>query len=87
MITEQGNTIVKILERRNGTSTIVMLDDGREPYVKDLTWGFDKGDGFAHITTKISPPRGEISPDFFFANEVTKIIDPDTGESIYEVKQ
>lgn len=84
---EQGKTIVKILEKRSGVSTIVMLDDGRELYVEDITWGFDMGDDFAHITTNISPLQVGVIPDFFFANEVTKLIDPDTGESIYDVQK
>ena len=81
---EQGKTIVKILEKRCGTPTSVYLDDGQVFLVNDIAWGYDMGDEFAHITTNISPPQDDVKVNFFYVNEVVKIIDTGTGQLIYE---
>lgn len=81
---EQGKTIVKILEKRCGTSSTVYLKDKQVLLVNDIAWGYDIGDDFAHITTNISPPQDGVEVDYFYVSEVEKIIDTESGKVIYE---
>ena len=81
---EDGKAIVKILEKRCGQLTVAHLANGKVLKVKDIVWGYDMGDDFAHITTNISPPQDEAEVDFFYVNEVSKLLDPETGKIIYE---
>lgn len=52
--------------------------------VYDVAWGFDPGEDVAHVTTNVSPgPRAEHGVDFFHANEVSRIQDPETGAVLF----
>jgi hypothetical protein len=81
---EQGKTIVKILEKRCGLPTTIYLKNGETLNVFDIAWGYDLGDDFAHITTNISPPKEGVEVSFFYVNQVSKLIDAETGLLIYE---
>ena len=82
---EKGNTILKVLEKRCGENTNVHLSDGKVLLVTDIAWGQDIGDDFAHVTTNVSPPQNELPVDFFYTNEVVKIVDTETEMVIINV--
>jgi hypothetical protein len=45
--------------------------------VRNIAWGYDIGDEFAHVTTNVSPAVEGASIDFFFTSEVRAVIDED----------
>lgn len=38
--------------------------------------GYDEGDGFAHITTNISPSVAGANVDFFYTSDIVLVRDP-----------
>lgn len=76
--------VLDLLKSRDGLPTDVTLADGRTIRSYNVAWGYDLGDLVAHITTNISPPDpdNELPVDFFFANEVVRIVDPE-NEAIW----
>ena len=73
-------TALDILKLRTDEPSDVTLACGRVVRVYNVAWGYDMGDPVAHITTNISPaPNPEHTADFFFANEVLRIVDPENG--------
>lgn len=75
-----------ILKKRNGKVSSVALADGRVVTIYNIAWGYDFDDPVAHITTNISPaPTDEPSSDFFFADQIVRIVDPDDGAVWFEV--
>lgn len=81
---EEGKTIVKILEKRCGHLTEVQLGNGKLLNVNNITWGYDMGDDFAHITANINSIQESMEIHFFYVNEVSKLLDPETGKIIFE---
>jgi hypothetical protein len=86
----QHQRATDILIHRCGRWSKVHLQDGSEYMTLDVTWGYDLGDDVAHITTNISPgpsPDDDLEfhygIDFFFANEITKIEDFETGAVLF----
>jgi hypothetical protein len=75
-----------ILKKRNGVLSNVTLFNGRVVPVRNIAWGYDLGDPVAHITTNISPPSAEskLPSDFFFANDIVRIVDPENGAVWFE---
>lgn len=63
---------------------MVTLLDGRTYTVHNIAWGYDSGDAHAHVTTNISPDVDGASIDLFFTNEISRIVDPLTGEVLLE---
>jgi len=61
----------------------VVLRDGRRLMVHNIAWGYDMGDGWAHVTSNISPGIGGASIDFFYTSEVATMIDPATNSLIH----
>jgi len=55
----------------------VVLAVGRRLDVRNVAWGYDMGDEYAHVTTNISPDVEEASIDVFFTNEVRAVLDSD----------
>ena len=75
----------RILQERSGRWTLVELTGNRSFRVFDVAWGRDMGDEFDHITTNISPgPKEPHSLDFFFTSDVLKIIDPESGDVLFQ---
>lgn len=75
----------KTLQERCGRWTIVELTEERRFQVFDVAWGRDMGDTIDHITTNISPgPKEPHSIDFFFTSDVIRIVDPVSGEVLYQ---
>jgi hypothetical protein len=57
----------------------------------DVAWGHDFGDEVAHITTNVSPgpdpndePGFPYTIDFFFADQIHKVVDQDSGTVLFE---
>ena len=66
--------IIDTFQSRDGLETKVQLKNGRLISVWNIAWGYDIGDEFAHITTNISPNIDNATVDFFFTNEISKIL-------------
>lgn len=79
-------TALDILKRRTGEPSDVTLSSGRVVRVYNVAWGYDMDDPVAHITTNISPPpAAEHTSDFFFADEVVRVVDPENGAIWFEI--
>ena len=74
--------LIKTLRRRDGLLTTVHLKDGSHSVVKDIAWGYDPGDEYAHITTNISPGGDGLSIDFFYSHAVVGLSDTHSGDTI-----
>ena len=68
-------SLIRLLQERDGRSSVVLLRDGRRLDVWNIAWGYDMGDEYAHVTTNISPTVEGASIDFFFTNDVTAVLD------------
>lgn len=79
-----GARIVEILERRTGVETTVKMATGETCAVFNLAWGRDMGAAWEHVTTNISPDVEGASLDFFLTDDVVKLEDPRTGETLWE---
>ena len=71
------------LQGRDGQPTIVVLRDGQALLVMNIAWGYDEGEGFAHITTNISPFQDGRDIDLFLTSDVLHILDPVTGATLW----
>jgi hypothetical protein len=79
-------TALDILKRCTGEPSDVTLLSGRVVRVYNVAWGYDLNDPVAHITTNISPPQAaDPTWDFFFADEVVRIVDPENGAIWFEL--
>lgn len=76
--------LIKLLVRRDGIITEVVLRDARRLKVVNIAWGYDDGDAFAHITTNVSPFVAETDADFFFSSQVATVVDPVTAVVLLE---
>jgi hypothetical protein len=78
-------TALDVLRARTGEPSDVTLTSGRVVRVYNVAWGYDLDDPVAHITTNNSPsPAGEQPWDFFFADAVVRIVDPENGAVWFE---
>lgn len=78
-------TALDILKLRNGEPTDVTLASGAVVRVFDIAEGYDLGDPIAHISTNIRPQREDHTIDFFFADEIVLIVDPENGAIWFEL--
>jgi hypothetical protein len=74
--------LIDILQQRDGMLTTLRLINGTENVVKDIAWGYDLGDEYAHITTNVSPGGDGLPIDFFYSDAVIGLADTVTGEVI-----
>jgi hypothetical protein len=65
--------LIETLTARDGLPTLLTLKDGRQRTRHNIAWGYDIGDGFAHVTTNISPEVDGATVDFFYTSEVESI--------------
>ena len=70
----KDKSIIDIFISRDGIETKVELKNGRLVSIWNIAWGYDIGDAFAHITTNISPNIDNAQIDFFFTNEISRIL-------------
>ncbi|MCW2779763.1 MAG: hypothetical protein JWR35_212 [Marmoricola sp.] len=73
--------VINLLVKRDGIPTLVTLKNGLGLTVRNIAWGYDIGDEFAHVTTNISPAVDGASIDTFFTNDIESISDPTSGEA------
>jgi hypothetical protein len=81
----RDKAILGVLQERDGLASEVVLDDGKRLTVFNIAWGYDLGDGYAHVTTNISPDVEGATIDLFFTKSVAEIIDPTDGSVLLEV--
>ena len=72
-----------MLQERDGRLTEVTVRSGKQYRCFNITWGYDMGDEFSHVTTNISPFVEGEAIDFFFTSEVTALRDP-AGATLFE---
>jgi hypothetical protein len=75
--------VVPLFRERDGQETKVLLSGARTLRVFNIAWGQDLGDDFEHITSNISPWIDE-SIDIFFTDEIASVVDPASGELLWE---
>jgi len=76
--------VIPLLSERSGRETTVILSENRRLTVSNIILGDDLDDPFEHITSNISPPVDNATVELFFTDEVARIIDPTTGERLWE---
>ncbi len=75
--------VITALVRRDEINTMVILQNGESLVVNNITYGYDDDEDYAHITINISPETGDPI-EFFFSNEIVKIIDPEDKRVLFE---
>ncbi|MEO6215990.1 MAG: hypothetical protein ABIO86_08170 [Sphingomonas sp.] len=76
--------IVPLLCSRDGRRTDVLLSGNRTLPVFNIAWGEDMGDEFEHLTSNNSPFVDGADADLFFTDEVVRVVDPETGVTMWE---
>ncbi len=59
-----------------------MLDDGRQVRVRDIAYGYDWGDEYAHVYTNMNPESNGMSLEFFYTDRVVAVMAED-GVPLY----
>lgn len=77
--------IIDLFKENDGARLDVSLTDSRTSKVWNISWGYDIGDEYAHITTNISPDVQNASIYFFYTNEILRIRKFDGGQILYSV--
>jgi len=75
--------LIDLLRRRDGVSTIFILQDGERLDVHNIAWGYDIGVRHAHVSTNVSPSLAGLQFDSFFTSEVLRVLDPETGSQLW----
>lgn len=83
MAQTDDSRIINLLVARDGVPTIVTLETGPPITVHNISWGYDIGDQYAHVTSNISPFVGGAPIDLFFTCDVESISDPSSGEALH----
>jgi len=81
---DDGKKLIEILKTRDTLLTKLEMNDGKILDVWNIAWGYAIGDDFAHVTTNISPDQECYAIDSFYTNEVTKVVDAETGHVIVQ---
>jgi hypothetical protein len=76
-------SMIALLVARDGLETTVKLADSSVGRVLNISWGYDTGDEYAHVTTNCSPFSNDHPIDFFFTNEVEEIADGRNGDVLW----
>jgi hypothetical protein len=75
--------LVGLLHSRDGTETVIQVEDGRRYRLMNIAWGYDVGHHFAHITTNVSPSLEGFGVDFFYTDDMVSVEDPVTGQVVW----
>ncbi|GAA0937251.1 hypothetical protein GCM10009554_25380 [Kribbella koreensis] len=75
--------LIELFNGRDGELSEVVLRDGQRLRVLNIAWGYDLGDEYAHVTTNISPFVDGMPIEFFFTEDVVRVVEPRTGEVLY----
>ncbi|MGH6964055.1 MAG: hypothetical protein ACREE0_06200 [Phenylobacterium sp.] len=78
-----GAALVALLEARDGTATILVLQDGQRVLALNCAWGRDIGADWEHLTVNVSPSVDGVDIEFLSTAEVVGALDPDTGAVLY----
>ena len=78
-------SLLEVLRMRDREASEVVLRDGKKLTVFNIAWGYDMGDEFAHVTSNISPEVDNADIDFFFTNQVVRIVDPENGAILFDL--
>lgn len=76
--------IIEIFKEADQKEKVIYLGNNRVLTVWNITWGYDIGDEFAHITTNISPEIKNADIDFFYTNEIQKIEDRTNRKTLFD---
>ncbi|GGN44827.1 hypothetical protein GCM10012285_27810 [Streptomyces kronopolitis] len=77
--------ILQLLHDRVGLSTEVVLRGGVKLTVFNIAWGYDPGDGYAHVTSNNSPEVEGVTVDVFLTSSVAAILDPSSGAILLQI--
>jgi len=75
--------ILAVFQRRDGQPTRVEMSDGSAVTAYNIAWGYDMGDEYSHVTTNASPFVEVTSLDFFFTNDVVRLVDPESEQVLF----
>ena len=84
MTSPVDSELIDLLVKREGVNTDVILNDAKRLRVLNIAWGYDDGDTHAHVSTNVSPSVPEMSFDFFSTFEVSAVVDPVSGVTLFE---
>ena len=79
----RDESLISLFRDRDGRATRVILRDGQLLSVLNITWGYDMGDEYAHVTTNVSPSVEGTSIDFFYTSDVETVSDPSPGDVLF----
>jgi hypothetical protein len=82
-LVHEDDEVVDVLRSRDGIPTEVVLEDGQHLLVLNIAWGYDDREPAAHVTTNVSPSVEGYSVDFFLTTNVTRVLDPTDGTTLY----
>lgn len=74
--------LIELLQQRDGLLTTVRLKDGSTHVVRDIAWGYDLGDEYAHITTNVRPGGEALPIDFFHSDAIVSLVDTGSGKTL-----
>ena len=74
--------VIALLRERDGLPTAITLREGESITVYNIAWGYDIGDTHAHVTSNISPAIIGTTVHVFFTDDVTHVVDAETGEDL-----
>ena len=79
----RGFPIVRLLEQRAGRPTELLLRDGTKVTAHNIAWGLDPGEDWEHLSLNIAPRVPGAAFEFVRTCDVSRIVDPATGEVLF----
>ena len=80
---KRDKALIDKLFAREGIPTVAVFKDGSEEVIYKIGWGYDTSDEFAHIFADISPENESGDFIFFFTNELSALLDPETRAPLF----
>jgi len=78
------DSMIAAFQDRDGLPTLVTFRDGSSMIVSNIAWGYDEGAKWAHVTSNISPAIDNASVGFFYASEILRLNDAETGGVVFQ---
>jgi hypothetical protein len=79
----RDEALLAMFLERDGSPSRVVLRDGTILTVFNVAWGYDVGDEYSHVTSKVSPAVEGSAVDSFFTNDVDHVLDPATDVILF----
>ncbi|MBV8386719.1 MAG: hypothetical protein JO367_05130 [Actinobacteria bacterium] len=79
----RDEALIKLFRDRDGVDSEVTLANGIRIIVRNIAWGYDDADEWAHVTTNISPEVAGYSVDTFSTKDVVLVSDRASGTALY----